>query len=92
MIGLWAASDSAGRFEWKPRQLAAKIYPFNPEDQMTVEKAMEVFAEQGFLLCYQVGEETFGAWPHWAEHNDFREKVSIYPAPTECVPEPCETP
>lgn len=81
MIGLWAASDAAGRFEWRPRMLAPKIYPFFPEDQAIVEPCMNLFVEHGYLLKYEVDGKWYGAWPHWSEHNDFREAKSVYPSP-----------
>ena len=81
MIGLWAVADGAGRFEWKPRVLAAKIFPFQLQDQINVGPIMELFAEKAFLLKYEVDGKWYGAWPHWSEHNDFRKTEGHYPPP-----------
>lgn len=81
MIGLWAASDALGRFEWRPKMLAAKIYPYNSDHQATVEPAMNLFVQHGYLLKYDADGKSYGAWPHWREHNDFRSGKSEYPVP-----------
>lgn len=86
MIGLWAASDALGRFEWRPKMLAAKIYPYNSGHQATVEPAMNLFVQHGYLLKYDSDGKWYGAWPHWGEHNDFRKGVSEYPAPPGLLP------
>lgn len=81
MIGLWAAADATGRFEWRPRTIAPKIYPHDADDQATVERVMELFVEHGYLHKYEADGKEYGSWPHWGEHNDFRKKNSQYPAP-----------
>jgi hypothetical protein len=81
MIGLWATADASGRFEWKPKILAAKIFPVQPQDQINVPAIMELFVEKAFLLKYEVDGKWYGAWPHWAAHNDFRKSDGHYPPP-----------
>jgi hypothetical protein len=79
MIGLWATADEAGIFEWEPRRLAVKIYPYNVEDQRAVEPAMNAFVGAGFLKKLEVGSSRYGVWPNWGAHNDFRKTNSRYP-------------
>ena len=79
MIGLWAAADEAGIFEWEPRRLAGKIYPYNPEDQLSVAPALEKMLEAGFVKKVEVANHWYGYWPHWGEHNKFRRSESRYP-------------
>lgn len=78
MIGLWGASDEAGIFEWRPRRLAAQLYPYYEEDRKSVEIAMESMVSNGFLLKVECDGEFFGVWPHWGSHNDFREQTTAY--------------
>src|SRR5207249_3820803 len=79
MIGLWAFADETGIFEWKPRVAAGLLYPTRPSKQANVEPAMNVMVEAGFLKKIQVGQDWFGYWPNWGEHNDFRNNTSRYP-------------
>ena len=80
MIGLWQLSDETGIFEWAPRVLAGYIYMWSPEDQATVEPAMLVMVEAGFLCRVEVEGTSYGYWPHWGAHNNFRTNTSRYPA------------
>lgn len=79
MIGLWAVADEVGIFEWHPRRLAGKIYPYSAEDQQAVEPAMNAFVQAGFLKKIEVNGSWYGVWPHWGEHNKFRKNESRYP-------------
>lgn len=82
LIGLWAASDAgAGRFEWRPRTLASKIFPFNEDDRAAMETIMDLLEKHKFLVKYRVGDKLYGMHPHWGEHNDFRKSESPYPPP-----------
>jgi hypothetical protein len=80
MIGLWQLSDETGIFEWAPRVLAGYIYMWNAEDQATVEPAMLTMLEAGFLRRVEVEGTSYGYWPHWGAHNNFRTNTSRYPA------------
>jgi len=42
---------------------------------------MNLFVQHGYLLKYDSDGKSYGAWPHWGEHNDFRSGKSEYPAP-----------
>jgi hypothetical protein len=80
MIGLWAFSDEAGIFEWQPDIAAGMIYGLDTDaERETVEPAMNAMVEAGFLKKIEVNGHWYGAWPHWGEHNDFRNNSSRYP-------------
>jgi hypothetical protein len=80
MIGLWAFSDEAGIFEWQPDIAAGMIYGLDTDaERETVEPAMNAMVEAGFLKKIEVNGHRYGAWPHWGEHNDFRNNSSRYP-------------
>jgi len=80
MIGLWAFSDEAGIFEWQPDIAAGMIYGLDTDaEREAVEPAMNAMLEAGFLKKIEVNGHWYGAWPHWGEHNDFRNNSSRYP-------------
>jgi hypothetical protein len=80
MIGLWSFSDEAGIFEWQPDIAAGMLYGLDTDaERQAVEPAMNAMVEAGFLKKIEVNGHWYGAWPHWGEHNDFRNNSSRYP-------------
>ena len=95
-IGLWTVCDKSGRFRWQPRQLKAKILPY---DVCDFGKVLEALSEIGSVVKYSVGGKDYGYIPSWKKHQYIapREQSvkSSYPAPngetdTETVVDPVE--
>lgn len=78
--GIWTAADREGRFAWKPRGLKLDALPYDDVDFSAVLDALHA---AGFLVKYQVGNETFGQIPSWSKHQhiNVRESASTIPAP-----------
>ena len=81
-IGLWTAADHEGRFKWRPRQLKLDCLPY---DDIDFEQILNVLAEHGFIVKYEINGELYGHIPTWHQHQhiNHREMRSILPAPTE---------
>src|ERR1035441_1599266 len=47
VLGLFGVADDHGRFEWKPRRIAAEIHPYYERDRESVEPTMEKLVEVG---------------------------------------------
>lgn len=85
VLGLFGVADDHGRFEWRPRRIAAEIHPYYEGDRETVEPTMEKLAEVGRLWKYEVEGEWYGQFPHWDRHNcpSRQQQESAFPAPPE---------
>lgn len=66
LTGLWTCCDKNGRFEWKPRQLKAKIFPY---DQLDFAKVLDALAEGDFIRPYEAGGQRYGYIPTWRKHQ-----------------------
>lgn len=78
--GLFTAADRQGRFKWQPRVLKLDVLPF---DEVDFGKVMDVLAERGFIVKYELDGEFFGHIPSWYKHQHInqREAESVIPAP-----------
>jgi hypothetical protein len=91
--GLWTQSDREGRFEWRSRQLKLNVLPY---DELDFDQVLEVLAETGFVVRYEVDGKAYGYIPSWLKHQcpNVREPVGTIPAPcgnsTDTVPVPWE--
>jgi len=85
VLGLFGVADDHGRFEWKPRRIAAEIHPYYEQDRASVEPTMEKLVEVGRLWKYEVKDEWYGQFPHWDRHNSpsRQQGDSAFPAPPE---------
>jgi hypothetical protein len=85
VLGLFGVADDHGRFEWKPRRIAAEIHPYYERDRESVEPTMEKLVEVGRLQKYEVKGEWYGQFPHWDRHNSpsRQQGDSAFPAPPE---------
>lgn len=83
VLGLFGVADDHGRFEWKPRRIAAEIHPYYESDRESVEPTMEKLVEVGRLQKYEVKGEWYGQFPHWDRHNcpSRQQGDSAFPAP-----------
>jgi hypothetical protein len=88
--GLFTASDRAGRFEWRPKQLKLDILPFLDFD---MNQTLELLATFQFIVRYEHGGKSYGYIPTFLEHQcpNVKEPDSRIPAPcknnTGTVPE-----
>jgi len=78
--GLWTAADREGRFAWTPRTLKLDCLPY---DDVDFGKVLEVLADWGFIVRYEVDGHAFGFIPSWRSHQqvNHREAPSTIPAP-----------
>lgn len=79
-IGIWTISDREGRFIWKPRSLKLDILPFL---EFSMEAALDLLCENGFIEKYEHGGATYGAVVSWDRHQIVSrdESPSEIPAP-----------
>ena len=69
-IGLISMADDEGRLEWKPVQLASRI--FGLREGLTVKKFsewMEEIAEGGLVVVYEVDGKKYAYHPAWFKHQ-----------------------
>jgi translation initiation factor IF-1 len=75
-IGLWCLADKAGRLEDKPQKIKVQILPY---DKYDVDKELDVLAEKGFILRYQVEGvkyiQVISFNKHQAVHGTERESI-----------------
>ncbi len=81
-IGLWCVSDREGRFVWRPRRIKAQVLPY---DDVSADVILQALAEDGFVVRYRLGDETYGAIPSFTDHQTVnqREAESRIPSPDE---------
>jgi hypothetical protein len=48
-IGLWCYADKEGRFEWKPKQIKATIFPY---DNVNIEKLLKNLLSLNVITCH----------------------------------------
>lgn len=86
-IGLWCYSDREGRFEWKPKQIKATIFPY---DNVNIEKLLCNLMSLHFITCH----DGIGYVEHFKKHQNPHphEAKSILPEKPEqiqCHDMPC---
>lgn len=79
--GLWCFSDREGRFEWRPRALAAMILPYWHGGDM--DAVLNALAGAGFVVSYEVDGKRYGAVRNFHRHQtpNNREHPSSLPPP-----------
>lgn len=61
-IGLWCYADREGRFEWKPKQIKAAIFPY---DNVNIEKLL-----CNLMSCHVItSNDGVGYIPHFKKHQ-----------------------
>jgi hypothetical protein len=80
--GLWTQSDRRGIFRWKPDDLQLAILPY---DKCEMSKVLDVLAEYGFVVRYEVDGRSYGIIPTFTRWQTFHihERPSKDPAPPE---------
>jgi hypothetical protein len=78
--GLWTVTDKRGIFRWRPRELKLAVLPF---DDVEFAAVLDVLAEAGFVVRYEVDGESYGFIPSFQKHQTFHrlEKPSEDPPP-----------
>ena len=61
-IGLWCYADREGRFEWKPKQIRAAIFPY---DNVNIEKLLSNLLALNVITC----NDNIGYVEHFAIHQ-----------------------
>lgn len=74
--GLWTCSDKCGRFPWRPRHLKLDILPFL---DFSMEDAMDLLEQAGFLRRYTSGGKEYGWVPTWKQHQRITGKEATDP-------------
>jgi hypothetical protein len=70
-VGLFTCCDREGRFRWRPRQLKLDVAPY---DDIDFSRALDVLAERGFILKYEVAGQLYGCIPSWRKHQCINNK------------------
>jgi len=88
-IGLTTCCDKHGRFEWSPKFLKLRIYPF---DDYNVAEILDALIPGDFVQPYEIDGKKYGTMPGFPRHQsiNLREKQSRfeYPAPPKNVQAP----
>lgn len=67
-IGLWTLCDREGRFEWKPREIKADIFPYEGSVE-SMARMLDLLRANGFIVQYTVGGRGFGWVPRFKVHQ-----------------------
>jgi hypothetical protein len=80
--GLWTASDRAGRFLWRPRELKLDCLPY---DEVDFSRVLDALRTRHHIEKYIVDGVEYGFIPSWDDHQviNNRETPSAIPEPTE---------
>lgn len=78
--GLWTIADREGRFEWKPREIAALLMPYRQE---VVAATLDALVSAGLVRRYEVRGEQYATLPGFLKHQvpNAREPRSSLPLP-----------
>jgi uncharacterized phage protein (TIGR02220 family) len=77
-IGLWCYADREGRFEYRPKQIKACVFPY---DSINISKFMNEIIEKGMIKIYEIDEKKYGYIPRFFlyQHIHPNEKRSLIP-------------
>lgn len=64
--GLWTVADREGRFEFSPRRIKARLFPY---DTLDVEPLLAELAVAKLILVYRVDAALFGWVPGFTKHQ-----------------------
>lgn len=83
-IGLWCHADREGRLEDKPKQLAARIIPYDHERGVDGEVLLSELSPK-FITRYEVGGQKLLQIRNFARHQlpHYKEAASTLPPPSE---------
>lgn len=78
--GLWTIADREGRFEWKPREIAALLMPYRQE---AVAPTLDALVCAGLVRRYEVRGDQYATLPGFLKHQvpNAREPQSSLPLP-----------
>lgn len=79
-IGLWCFADREGRFEWRPKRIKAKIFPY---DDLDITSHLMSLHDITFIYKYSINGKDFGFIPNFTKHQTPHphEKQSVIPPP-----------
>lgn len=84
---IWAMLPTSccreGRFNWRPWDLKLDIVPYDQD--LDFEFVLDVLWQEGYVVKYQVGAETYGLIPTFGKHQSInnRESPSTRPGPSD---------
>ena len=84
-VNLITYVDDFGRGDARPAVIKGTCFPLR--DRMTnrdIEAALKELAGAGCVCLYEVDGKPYLYFPNWESHQRIRQKVSKYPAPTDC--------
>src|SRR4051812_9670848 len=81
-LGVWMLCDREGRFEWKPREIKADIFPYEGSVE-SMAAILEHLRANGFVVQYTVGGRVYGWVPRFKVHQYInpQEAASKLPPP-----------
>lgn len=95
-IGLWTLADRDGRLEDRVKRIDAAVFPY---DSVDTDKLLNLLAEHGFIVRYEVDERRYIEIPTWHKHQrpHVKEVASVIPpasdhARAKPVQSPCSAP
>lgn len=80
-VGLWMVADREGRFEDRPRRIAADVFPYDRE--LDIETGLTALEERGFIKRYAVAGLRLGLILNFKKHQSphHTERASVFPPP-----------
>lgn len=73
--------DDYGRFDARPRVLAAKCFPLKDIREKQMEDALRALTSEELVILYEVDGKPFGLMKAWDKHQQIRAKKPKYPGP-----------
>lgn len=81
-IGLWTHCDDAGRTKDNARLVKARVWPLDPDVGLKdIEEDLEVLAEKGRIVRYEVDGQRYLQVTNWREHQKIQK-----PSPSKIPP------
>lgn len=83
--GLWCMADRDGKFEWRPKRIKAKIFPY--DTRCEIEQYLAMLQEARFIVHYNVNGKEYGIIRKFLEHQNPHphEKKSKLPDPPDDI-------
>lgn len=83
--GLWCMADRDGKFEWRPKRIKAKIFPY--DTRCEIETYLAMLQEARFIVQYNVNGKQYGIIRKFLDHQNPHphEKKSKLPDPPDDI-------
>lgn len=84
-IRLMVNCDDFGRFDARPKILAARLFPLKDITPELMEETLKALISADLVTIYKVGDRPFLFMNKWRNHQQMRATKSKYPSPEEGI-------